>query len=140
MKKCRCIIAGSRDFDNYKLMERYTIGILNDFISGKDISFGDIEIVEGGARGPDKLAFYFAEAMKLKHTRFDADWDKHGKSAGHVRNADMAIYAAESEHPILIAFWNRTSKGTAGMISVATRKDIKVVVVDTNTLTVEVLN
>jgi hypothetical protein len=42
---------------------------------------------------------------------FPADWNKFGKSAGHVRNQAMADYA-----DILLAFWDGKSTGTKSMI------------------------
>lgn len=140
MKACRCIIAGSRDFEDYISMEKITTRILNDFANLAGVPFEDIEIVEGGARGADRLGFLFSESLKLKHNSFPADWEKHGKSAGHIRNYDMAVYASESDFPILIAFWDGASKGTAGMISTAKRKGLYVVVVNTNTFQIQILN
>lgn len=41
-----------------------------------------------------------------------ADWDRLGKKAGMVRNAQMADYADAA-----IVFWDGKSNGTANMIS-----------------------
>lgn len=46
--------------------------------------------------------------------RFPADWGKYGKSAGVLRNKQMAEYADG-----LIAFWDGKSRGTANMIETA---------------------
>jgi hypothetical protein len=48
-----------------------------------------------------------------------------GKSAGYIRNDEMAQYA-----DMLIAFWDGTSKGTKHMIDLANKRGIKVVVID----------
>ena len=53
-----------------------------------------------------------------------ADWDKHGKAAGPIRNAEMAEVA-----DALIAFWDGQSRGTANMISLAKSKGLSVAVV-----------
>jgi hypothetical protein len=52
--------------------------------------------------------------MKLKHMLFKADWDKHGKAAGPIRNQQMA-----QEADGLIAFWDGKSRGTKDMIQKA---------------------
>jgi hypothetical protein len=52
-----------------------------------------IEIVSGGAEGVDTIAIEWAKANHLPVNVFPADWSKHGKSAGPIRNAEMAKYA-----------------------------------------------
>ena len=56
---------------------------------------------------------------------FPADWKKYGKSAGYVRNSEMAE-VAES----LIAFWDGKSRGTKNMIDIAKNKGLKVRIVN----------
>ena len=43
---------------------------------------------------------------------FTADWDKHGRAAGPIRNREMAEYA-----DFLLAFWDGRSRGTKSMIN-----------------------
>lgn len=69
------------------------------------------EIVSGGADGVDSCAKQFAEENDLPYTEFEADWDEHGKSAGPIRNAQMAEYADAG-----IAVWDGQSSGTRDMI------------------------
>jgi hypothetical protein len=49
--------------------------------------------VSGGAEGVDTIAIEWAKANHLPVNVFPADWSKHGKSAGPIRNAEMAKYA-----------------------------------------------
>jgi hypothetical protein len=51
------------------------------------------EIVSGGALGADREGEVFALNHKLPIKRFSADWDKHGRAAGPLRNREMAEYA-----------------------------------------------
>jgi len=51
------------------------------------------EIVTGGATGADTEGLSYAQACGIPCKVFGADWRKFGKSAGHIRNRDMAIYA-----------------------------------------------
>jgi hypothetical protein len=43
---------------------------------------------------------------------FPADWDKHGKAAGFIRNEDIIKNCDQA-----IAFWDHVSKGTRHSIS-----------------------
>lgn len=116
----RIIIAGSRNFYNYDLLNE----TMKDFISLLDY-YGDITILSGTARGADKLGEIWAEKQEgvvLEH--WPANWDKFGKSAGYIRNTEMANYA-----DILIAFWDGKSKGTKHMIDIALDKELLVKVV-----------
>lgn len=114
----RVIIAGSRGFNDYELLEKE----VHNFLSGKQIE--ETEIVSGTARGADQLGERLAKEYSLKLTRMAADWDRYGKSAGYRRNAEMAKYA-----DACIVFWDEVSKGTKHMIDLATREglDLKVV-------------
>lgn len=119
----RIIVAGSRNFNNYSLLEQS----LMDYIAG-NFDPNDIEIISGGARGADSLGERFARECQLKLKRFPADWDRYGKSAGYRRNAEMADYAKQ-ETGVLFAFWDGQSRGTRHMINLATTKGLEVHVV-----------
>lgn len=97
----RFIVAGSREFTNWKILE----DILPNFITPKD------EIVCGGARGGDAAGKKYAESHNIPIKIFPANWDKYGKSAGYIRNAEMGEYG-----DVLIAFWDKQSRGTLNMI------------------------
>ena len=109
----KVIIAGGRDFTP----ETEHWDYLEDFIEHNLVSM----IVSGGAKGADAFGEQFAFEFDLGLAYFPADWDTHGKSAGYIRNAEMADYA-----DALIAFPG--GKGTANMIEVATRKGLEVFV------------
>ncbi len=55
--------------------------------------------------------------------RYPADWDKHGKPAGYIRNAEMADKAEA-----LLALWDGQSRGTLHMINLAKKKGLLVYV------------
>ena len=112
----KVIIAGGRDFKDYDRLSKVCKKIL--------LEQTDIEIVSGTANGADKLGERFAAKNNYSVKKFPADWDKFGKSAGHIRNAEMAKYA-----DALISFWDRKSKGTESMINLAKRNKLKVRVI-----------
>jgi len=118
----KIIIAGSRDFNNYDLLKE-------KLDKAKD-HFGEFEIVSGKARGADSLGEKYARENNLPIAEFPPDWDTHGKSAGFIRNADMAKYADGC-----IVFWDGKSKGTGHMIDLAKQYGKQVAIVnygDTN--------
>lgn len=51
------------------------------------------EIITGGAKGADTEGLIYAEVHSIPVKVFMAVWSKFGRSAGHIRNRDMAIYA-----------------------------------------------
>jgi len=112
----KVIIAGSRNFNDYNLLKSSCDNLLTQFTN--------IEIVSGTARGADKLGERYAREKGYSIKEFPANWSL-GKSAGYIRNDEMAKYA-----DMLIAFWDGTSKGTKHMIDLANKRGIKVVVID----------
>ena len=131
----RIIIAGSRDFNDYKILFRKCNEIFAQ-LSEEGLLTGSIiedvknmEIVSGGARGADKLGELFAKEHDIKVKKFIPDWERQGKSAGYKRNEQMALYAKE-DNGILIAFWDGVSKGTNHMINLAKKYGLKVFVVN----------
>ena len=109
----KVIIAGSRDFSDYHFLKQSCDNLLSEL--------EDVEIVSGGARGADKMGEFYSKERSLGLKIFPADWDKLGKSAGYIRNKQMAEYA-----DMLIAFWDGQSKGTGHMIDLANQNGLTV--------------
>lgn len=84
------------------------------------------EIVSGTARGADRLGEWFAKLSNKPIKRFPADWNKHGRSAGMLRNIEMADYAT---HLIAVLDMTVPSKGTRNMIETARKKGLEVRVI-----------
>ena len=115
----RVIIAGCRDFDDYALLKERC----NDYLCEKMETLNVI-IVSGHASGADALGERFAEEHGLQCEIHPADWGKYGRSAGPIRNAEMAEVS-----DALIAFWDGQNPGTRSMIELARKKDLQVSVV-----------
>lgn len=111
IEKVKVIIAGGRDLTDYEVCLR---GVEH---SGFDIT----EVVSGHARGADTLGEQFAKQTNLPLKLFPADWSKHGRAAGPIRNNAMAAYA-----DALIALWDGSSKGTRHMIQQARKLGLPV--------------
>lgn len=108
----KIIIAGSRDFNDYETLKK----VCDFMLSRQD----EVEIVSGTARGADQLGERYGREKGYPIKQFPADWSK-GKSAGYLRNEDMAKYADG-----LIAFWDGKSKGTNHMINLAKKRGLKI--------------
>lgn len=78
-------------------------------------------VISGSAPGADRLGERWAASRGLPVERYPADWATLGKSAGHVRNAQMASVA-----DALVAVWDGESPGTRNMISVAKEAGLRV--------------
>jgi hypothetical protein len=109
------IIAGGRNFRNFELLWTECEKIIKED--------PEVEVVSGTANGADKLGEHYAKLKDYPVKQFPADWSL-GKSAGYLRNADMADYA-----DVLIAFWDGESRGTQHMINLAKDKGLKVHVI-----------
>lgn len=109
----RVIIAGSRSARNYL-----------DCIRAVDAARFEItEVISGTAAGADRLGERYAEENGITLRKFPADWSKHGKSAGYIRNQEMADNA-----DALIALWDGESRGTKHMMDIAQKKGLQIYV------------
>lgn len=86
-------------------------------------------IVSGGARGADTLAERYASERGIKMLVIKPDWDRHGKSAGLIRNRDIIAQA-----DVVIAFWDGDSPGTKYAIDYSKKLGKKLYVVSTKGL------
>ena len=112
----RVIIAGTRSFNDYELLRTSC----NNLLSVKQRTH-TIVVISGTARGADQMGERYSKERGFQLRRFPADWEQHGKSAGHIRNAKMADNA-----DALIAFWDGESNGTKNMIDNARRKGLAI--------------
>lgn len=77
-------------------------------------------VIHGAAQGADNLAGRWAEARGIACQKFPADWETHGKAAGHIRNRKM-LY----EHPDLVVAFPG-GRGTANMVKQAEQQGVPV--------------
>lgn len=108
----RTIIAGSREGvtpkDVLEAIERAPFSITS--------------VLCGMARGADSFGMAWAEANGIPVERFPADWERHGKRAGYVRNVEMAE-AADA----LILVWTGSSRGSKHMLEAAKARGLRIV-------------
>lgn len=117
MSTFKVIIAGTRTFKDYKLLVETCDRLLVK-------KHPNIEIVNGGANGADRLGGKYAIQKGYKMTQFKADWDNLGKGAGYARNKEMAEYADAA-----IIFWDGCSRGAKHMVELARNHCLKLKVI-----------
>lgn len=115
MRTMRTIIAGSRTIEQYDLVKTA--------IESCNWHLEITEVVSGCAEGADLFGEQWAKRKMIPIKRFPADWRKHGKRAGPIRNEEMANYA-----DALIAVWDGVSRGTQDMIERARYHRLRVYV------------
>ena len=117
----RIVIAGSRGFEDYALLEQTLEHILDKHIE-------PVELVSGHAKGADLLAERFAKENDLPIHIIKPDWKTYGRAAGPIRNRQMLDYAME-ELSLVVAFWDGKSKGTKNTIDTAKSLGIPVEII-----------
>lgn len=124
--KIKIIIAGSRKFSDFTTMTNIIDHILNLYVYRRGFYENGIEIICGMAKGADLLGKQYAEQNGYDVKCFPANWDLYGKSAGFIRNKQMAEYASSIQgYGALIVFWDGSSKGTKNMIELAKEYNLK---------------
>ncbi len=86
----------------------------------------DLTIIHGGARGADDMAGQWAIVNWVGHLEvFPANWEKHGRAAGPIRNQQMLD---DGQPDLVVAFHPdlSKSKGTADMVKRAKKAGVPV--------------
>ena len=119
----KVLVCGNRHWDNINsIMSELEILTFTD---------GDNFLITGGCSGADYMAECITRNTDLSDfwtiKVFHADWDKHGKSAGPIRNREML----DMEPDIVLAFHGdlSKSKGTKDCVFEANRRGIRVVLI-----------
>jgi hypothetical protein len=116
----RLIVAGGRDFADYKMLSAH----LDKLLENKAQTH-TVVIISGLARGADLLGKRYGEEHGYHVVEFPAFWGEQGKSAGYKRNAAMRQYT-----DAVVCFWNGQSKGTGEMINTCKQEGLPIRVVN----------
>ena len=113
----RVLVCGSRTWTDKDLVFEVLDGL--DRLCREDF----LTVIEGGASGADRLAaLWVHERENPGHECYPADWARHGRSAGPIRNQQML---EEGEPDLVVAFSEKpVTRGTADMILRATNAGI----------------
>lgn len=119
----RILITGSRTWPKpVWVMETIADYMLEHFVEG--VSF---VVVQGEAHGADLHAKDAAKALKeagwpVTYERHSADWQKHGRRAGYLRNQSMVNLGAD----VCLAFIHNDSKGATMCRNLAAQAGIPI--------------
>lgn len=116
-------IVGSRHFPSREVVRSFIKSMPQDIV-----------IVSGGAEGVDAWSVEIGNELGMETIVLQADWQRHGRKAGPMRNAEIVKNVAE-----VVAFWDGRSRGTLNTIVQATNSGVPVRVIDQsgNTLPTE---
>lgn len=109
------VVFGGRDFKDYELLR----SSMDSLLVNKKEEY-TIIIVSGRANGADKLGERYAKERGYEVAEFPVtsdDWNRLGKSAGHIRNREMAQLPYRLQGAA-VGFYDGSSKGTGGMIKI----------------------
>ena len=109
----KVLVCGGRDYT-----DRAALWSILDALGPPEVS----EIISGMARGADTLAVEWASRFGFPLRAFPAEWDKHGRSAGPIRNQRMLD---EGKPDLVVAFPG--GRGTADMVSRAEKAGVRVI-------------
>jgi len=112
----RILVCGGREYDDWFQFCGWMDAIT------KKAAPKDITIIQGGAKGADFLARVWAKYVRINSEEYPANWKKHGKGAGPIRNQKMLD---EGKPDVVIAFPGGT--GTADMVERARKAKVKVI-------------
>lgn len=99
-------MVGSRDYSDLEEVRQFVFEQERDTV-----------IVSGGASGVDEVAVQAAKAYGMAYEVHIPDWNRHGRSAGVIRNRTIVDAADE-----VVAFWDGASRGTQFTIEYARSK------------------
>jgi hypothetical protein len=114
----RIIVCGSRTYTDKKAIQSLLLTLPEDII-----------IVEGDAKGADRLAGFYARKFSFRLEEYPALWSRYGNSAGYFRNLQMS----NLDNVIgVFAFYvgNKPTIGTNMMIKLAMEKSLLVICVE----------
>jgi predicted Rossmann-fold nucleotide-binding protein len=105
----RVLVCGGRDYDNRRRVE--------SVLEALRTAYPELIVIEGGATGADAHARRWAIEKGIWHETYPANWQRFGRSAGTLRNAQML---REGRPDIVIVFPG--GAGTLDMLNQATRE------------------
>lgn len=118
----KILICGGRDFTDELLFW----GVMDNLSEEFDFDNNQpITIISGCAKGADTMAINYAITCGWELEKYPADWNKHGKAAGPIRNQQMLD---EGKPDLVVVFPG--GKGTFDMKERASRQGYKVRIIN----------
>jgi hypothetical protein len=120
----RVLVCGGRDYGKNPdgSINEIEMDFLFNFLTELLLKHPDMVVIQGEARGADKLAKKWAEFINVPVVSFPANWALYGNLAGTIRNLQMI---QEGRPDLVVAF--KGGAGTRNMIKQATLYEIEVI-------------
>ena len=112
----RILVTGGRDFGR-EFNESAFIFSCMDHIHEE---YGQFHLIHGGAPGADFTADKWAKQREIIHTCHSAEWRRHEKAAGPIRNEEMLFW----DLSLVVVFPG--GKGTADMKQRAEKEGLNI--------------
>jgi hypothetical protein len=109
----RVLVCGGRAYNN--------VANVWDTLDALQTSRPIALVIEGGAPGADRLARVWAQKHRVPLKTYSADWSRHGKAAGPIRNQRMID---DGKPDLVVAFPG--GKGTTDMVQRAFAANVQV--------------
>jgi hypothetical protein len=109
----RVLVCGGRDWTDTRFVSLALTKLQKEL--GFDV------LIEGDARGIDRIAGYWARKIGIDNIKFPAEWEKYGSRAGPIRNAQML---RDGKPDLVIAFPG--GRGTIDMVNQARTSGVPV--------------
>jgi hypothetical protein len=110
----RVLVCGGRDYENAEALGQ----IMDELAQRITID----AVIEGDARGADRMAGEWARSHRVENIKFCADWENLGRKAGPIRNQLMLD---EGRPDVVVAFPG--VGGTADMMMRARSAGVEVI-------------
>jgi len=122
----RILVCGGRTW-GYTPESNYKERDIEQFNCGLDYlkRLNPVCVISGGAKGADELGPMLSDLLRRESKVFRADWKKHGKAAGPIRNKQMLD---KGKPDLVVAFPG--GSGTSNMVKQAREAGVEVLVVE----------
>ena len=117
----RVLICGGREYGATFAQKKKAYDVMAHLVEAAKEAGRTLVIIHGAAKGADSLADESSNFFGIKAIAFPADWNKHGRGAGPIRNAQML---REGRPHLVVAFPG--GSGTANMCKQADETGVPV--------------
>ncbi|MBT2541370.1 DUF2493 domain-containing protein [Streptomyces sp. ISL-44] len=114
----KILVTGSRNWGDAHRLE---VAIFRELYETKTFAREAVLIHGACPTGADALADEYGIRAGMHVLRFPAEWERHGKRAGFLRNAEMIAL----EPDVCLAFIRRASKGATMTANLAEKAGIE---------------
>ena len=108
----KVMVTGSRDWEDARTIDAVLNGLFPTLV------------IHGAARGADSIADAWARRHGVPVLAIPADWARHGKAAGAIRNGALL----DEQPDLVLAFLLPQSRGTIEAVAEAQRRRIPTIV------------